>query len=210
MPRFRINAVEHIQLTGVARGDHQEVHKPQLSHAGEVAWSTPGWYNGTQTNCTVPAEELHYFPIFVERALTAIRVGIDVSAAIAASVVRLGIYAAVFNAEGELEPGALEADWGTVSSATTGLKEIVISEAISAGYHFLAFSSDAGISIAGPNSSSAVTPPVSGGNTTQVALNDCALTVTIADGSAALPDPATTPDARVRSECACVRLRVAT
>jgi hypothetical protein len=56
-----------------------------------------------------------------------------VTAALASSTIRLGVYASSSDA-----PGALIADFGTVSGATTGLKDLTISQALSAGLYYFA------------------------------------------------------------------------
>ena len=120
---------------------------------------------------------------------------IDVRVAAAGAVARLGLYSAQFEDNGRLTPNALTSDWGTVSVASTGLKTIVIDETLAEGFHFLASSSDGTPQYRGTSLTNAASGPVtgSGGDASDV-MNKVILSVTVADGAAALPDPATVAD----------------
>jgi hypothetical protein len=72
-------------------------------------------------------------PFWVGQNMTFDRIGVDVTAAIAASLVRLGIYADT----GRGSPGARVLDAGTVDSSTTGAKELVIAQALTFGLYWL-------------------------------------------------------------------------
>lgn len=74
------------------------------------------------------------FPIWVPKDVTLDRVGVNCNTTVASSTVRLGLYAP--DADGI--PTDLLVDAGTISTATTGVKEISISQAVSAGLVFVA------------------------------------------------------------------------
>lgn len=73
-------------------------------------------------------------PIFVPSAITADRISCEVTGAGSGSVVRLGIY----NSGANGLPSGLLLEAGTVSSDSTGVKEIAISQALSPGQYWLA------------------------------------------------------------------------
>jgi hypothetical protein len=80
------------------------------------------------------ANRLYLTPLMVPAAVTVDRIGVQVTAAAATTNVRLGIYGD-FSAAGS---AALLLDAGTVDSSTTGGKELTISQALSAGWSWLA------------------------------------------------------------------------
>lgn len=100
----------------------------------------PGWSFQGIASLDVPVGELFFIPIYVARTIIYDRIGIQVNIAVAASLARLGIYDP--NAAGTA-PGALVLDAGTVSTATTGIKEITISQSLTPGFYFLAIVRDA-------------------------------------------------------------------
>lgn len=77
---------------------------------------------------TLVADQLVAAPIWFSHTETWTRIGIEVATSEAAKSVRLGLYA---NGADNL-PGALIEDFGTVSLATTGTKEITISRSLTA------------------------------------------------------------------------------
>lgn len=97
-----------------------------------------GWYYtaaaNTQTHIPVEAE-MRCSPFFVAEDITLDRIGLEVtSAGTAGALIRLGIY----EDNGDGIPGALVIDAGTVDATTTGVKEIVISQALARGDFHLA------------------------------------------------------------------------
>lgn len=96
------------------------------------AWQTAGTLVMTQNR-------MFYVPLWLDRALTLNRIGVGVTTAAAGSTLRLGAYTAVNDA-----PDTLVADYGTVSAATTGDKEITISQALPAGLTWLAIVAQGG------------------------------------------------------------------
>lgn len=74
-------------------------------------------------------------PFVVDESATFDRVAVEVTAAgTAGAVVRLGIY----GADADSMPGSLLVDAGTVDATTTGLKEAIISQAVTSGLYYLA------------------------------------------------------------------------
>lgn len=203
----RLDATAHSLLTGVGIRDHHGPPFEFLEDLGVSVFVLPGWAAATGGPVTLIADRLYYIPIWLPRSKTFDRIGIHVTTAVGGSVIRLGIYAADFNADDELVPGALTLDAGTVSSATTGEKLITITETLAQGYHFLSQSSGDGPAVQGFSASGVATVPVSGhGSAVQNALGPM-FEVDIADGSAALNDPATAPDNIADGRFASVRLR---
>lgn len=76
---------------------------------------------------------LWFVPVYFGTAVTLDRLAIEVTTAVAATTVRLGIY----DDDGTGgQPGTLILDAGTVSSATTGVKEATISQSVSGMVYF--------------------------------------------------------------------------
>lgn len=96
-----------------------------------------------------------YFP--VSATTTFDRIGIEVTAAVASSTIRLGIYRCVGGI-----PTTRILDAGTVDSSTTGAKEITISQSLSPGLYVIVAVSQGGASGAstrGRSSSAGITVP---------------------------------------------------
>lgn len=72
-------------------------------------------------------------PFWVGQTTTFERIGAEVTTAVAASAVRLGVYADT----GRGSPGARILDAGTIDSTTTGAKEITISTTLQPGLYWL-------------------------------------------------------------------------
>jgi hypothetical protein len=106
---------------------------------GSGAWSGK-WYRGNfgpvGANLTLVLNRLYAAPFRLGASGTADRIGIDVATAAAAGgVARLVIYQA--DGTGGM-PGTVVLDAGTVAIDTTGGKTITISQALSAGFYWLA------------------------------------------------------------------------
>ena len=182
--------------------------KADLFDLGLAHWTIPGWGMGVTVNSAIFVERLYYIPIYLERSTTFTGIGLDVITLAAGAVVRLGIYAAIFDGDGQLIPDMLTLDAGTVSVATTGEKTIVIAETLAAGWHFLAISSDGAPVMIAPSDSGEMGAPTTAYRTTINQFGNQLFSVTVADGAAALPDPATTPTTRERGTRAYVALRL--
>ncbi|WP_104084263.1 hypothetical protein [Cryobacterium sp. Y11] len=104
-------------------------------------------------------------PLWVPRAITIDRLACEVTALVAGSTVRLGLYGST----AEDTPGALVLDAGTVDSATTGIKEILaLSTRIPAGLYWLAAVSQGGtptLRSIGNSSAPPVASTLGGGST---------------------------------------------
>jgi hypothetical protein len=83
------------------------------------------------------ADRLYARPFYVAQTETFTKIGIEVTSAVAASVIRLGIY----NMANGL-PTALILDAGTVDGSSTGLKEITISQELESGLYAVAWVSN--------------------------------------------------------------------
>lgn len=96
---------------------------------------------GSATDSLAEAE-CRYIPVFIPKDCTVDRIGIEVTTAGigGAPVARLGIYAD----DGDGKPGARLVDAGTVSTTTTGGKEIIISQALTKGLYWLAVAAQGG------------------------------------------------------------------
>ena len=94
---------------------------------------------GSQTTAPIPADLLYAWPIWFSSTETWTRIGIYVDTGVAATNARIGVYAN----GADNRPGALVLDAGTVSTATTGEKEITISQSLTANtVYWLAVVSD--------------------------------------------------------------------
>jgi hypothetical protein len=79
-------------------------------------------------------DTMYLVPIFISEDMTIDRIAVEVTTAAATSTVRLGLYSSTDNV-----PSALIADFGTVASDTTGVKEKTISQAVSKGLIWAAY-----------------------------------------------------------------------
>jgi len=185
----------HADLSGVTGLQHHATLFPNMDDAGGTTWGIPGWRLGAATSVFIGQHRRIYVPCYVERSRTYTLIGCHVFRAVVGAVVRLGIYAADFDGSGEMTPGALTLDAGTVSVATTGEKSIVINQTLGEGFHFLVISTgSAGVELIGPDTSFGISTPATGRSTT-IGGNDINMDVVVDDGAAALPDPATAPTA---------------
>ena len=97
--------------------------------AGEYITPPTSTNTSTRSNGT-----LHMTPLTLASAITIDRIAIEVTGAgTAGSVCRLGLYS-----DDGGKPGALLVDAGTVDTTTTGVKEVTVSQVLSAGRVWLA------------------------------------------------------------------------
>ena len=94
-------------------------------------WIRPNQNSITTTTSTAAADTLYAIPLPILASTTVDRIALDVTT-LAVGSARLGIYSSLSSGH----PGALVLDAGTVDTGTTGLKEIIISQALSAGLHW--------------------------------------------------------------------------
>lgn len=150
-----------VNLTGAADGDFLQrasgvwvpvdapaggsgIPGPPAFRSGTYWWLSKfygGFGTALSNNLTANTMEAYLFPVFEDTTFD--RIGVTIGASVASSTVRLGIYAA--GSDGL--PGALVLDAGTVDSSTTGNKEITISQALAAGWYYLAMLSASAVGI---------------------------------------------------------------
>lgn len=102
-------------------------------------WKMPATARGdvASTGLSYTLGELRAVPILIGETQTFTRIGIYCKTSSATRNVRLGIYTDSSGA-----PGALVLDAGAVSVASTGAKEITISQSLSAGWYWLVYEQD--------------------------------------------------------------------
>lgn len=84
------------------------------------------------------ANTLYAVPIFIENRGTATKIGVNVTTLVAATNVRLAIY----RDNGNGQPGLLVVDGGTVTTSSTGNREVTISTVLDPGMYWLAMVGD--------------------------------------------------------------------
>lgn len=94
-------------------------------------------YRPDGSTVALTANRIYYLPFMIGSSETFTRIGVNVNTLAGGTSVRMGIYNAANGV-----PTSLVLDAGTVSSATTGDKEITISQALTAGTYFLVAVSD--------------------------------------------------------------------
>ena len=162
-------------------------------------WSVPGVVTSKESiNSNFPTFSpttgtLYYYPIYFIGSATVQAVRMIVTTAVAASNARIGLY----TADKEYKPLARVSDFGTITTDTTGYKEITgLSVAVSAGPHLLAFMCDTnGVSyrwIRGFPFTGWTRPPIAGRNDNWA----CDLTVAYTYGTmpTAMQNPTTYTD----------------
>jgi hypothetical protein len=162
-----------------------------------------GWYVGSAgviDTISMAANVAMYTAFPVERAVTVDRIGLNISAGVSGSTVRLGIYGDT----GGL-PGTLLVDAGTINSASTGYMEISISTALTVGRVWLCAVMQGGAS---PVTAVAVRFPFAGPAPTSGYSGTSGGGLALTTGpSGALPSTASTPN-DIRSTPPRVMLRV--
>jgi hypothetical protein len=138
------------QSTVVARLDRSELRA--------YLWPTAGfYYRGLSTPhattaTTVTANRLYYQPFYCPTTVTTAALAAHVGTG-ATGNVRVGLYAASHGAGG-MTVGSLIVDAGTASTATLGIKDITVSQSMTANtWYYLACVLDAAISMRGPQPS---------------------------------------------------------
>ena len=119
----------------IARLDAHTKNILETLKTGEYYGATP---HGPPLSTAMTANRLHAMPFLVARDITIDRIAIQVTALAAGASARLGIY----NLGTNLTPGTLLLDAGEVSVATTGIKAIVIDQALTKGIYFLVVVTD--------------------------------------------------------------------
>jgi len=113
--------------------------------------SIPGVTFVTSGGAFVVAGDIYLQPFQTSQDITINRVSFEVtSAGNPGDACRIGLY----EDSGNLQAGALVADWGQVVNDTTGYKHTTVSTAISAGSYLMAFICDTGPALRGYNGKS--------------------------------------------------------
>lgn len=112
-------------------------------------YSTGAYYCSPTSNAiggslVLTPDTLYFAPFIIGSAVTMTRISIIVSSGVAGNV-RLGIY----NSDNANLPGTLLVDGGTISVATTGVKEVTISQALSPGIYWTALVGNVAATIKG-------------------------------------------------------------
>ena len=128
---------------------------------------TPGWFAYGGGPMSLSIARLYFLPIIVPSKYTYTGILCNVASALAGITGRMGVYA--WSGGG---PGALLLDAGTVSLATTGAKEIVISLTLDAGWYFLAFTADGVATMRTVDAATAAGVPLGGVTNTTVTQNE--------------------------------------
>lgn len=84
------------------------------------------------------ANTIFAYPLFVGRALSATKLGANVTTLGSSTNIRLGLYK-----DASAQPGTLIADSGALSMASTGVKEVTISAVLQPGLYWIAALFDA-------------------------------------------------------------------
>jgi hypothetical protein len=97
------------------------------------------WYepkNGStiSPNGSFTLNRLYLFPLFISESITLDRIAVECGTLSLSTTWRIGLY----NSDSNGLPSTVLLDAGTVDTATTGLKSITISQALSAGLYFIA------------------------------------------------------------------------
>lgn len=100
--------------------------------------------NFSLTTRALTVNTIYQMPIMIGAPGIALRIGVEVTTEIAGSAARLGIYQ---NLYGKATPSVLMLDAGTVSTETTGFKEIVISQEMTPGLYWLALVTNGAITV---------------------------------------------------------------
>lgn len=200
MPDMALGKIMLGQGAGVSpiEADSPGLDFPMKLKPAVTRWVIPGWYTHSYSVGSQVANRIYYIPIFVSETTTYIRIGVHVHTGILGTC-DLRIY----NWSGGL-PTSQVLSAGTVSTTTSGAKELVISQALTRGYYFLAFRCTATTSMRSVSTTGTGHAPVPGinliGGTT--GLPGCCMHV-----DAAFADPAPAPTAIAFAYNVCVFLR---
>lgn len=143
MVRLFVRTRTHPQLQGVTSLQHITPTgvfcHPDLS--GQ--YFMPGWGSyGTEGGNAPVADRIYFWPIYLTEAMTIAAVSVRVNTTDSGKIVRLGLYDADRAGANLYMPSALQQDFGTISTSSSGDKDISTTPTITAGYHFLAWSAD--------------------------------------------------------------------
>lgn len=208
--RTLADAHAHSAMSGQAPNDHHEPIVRTVDSGQSLNAEAPGWGWQSTANVAPGVNVVAYMPIYIPQTITYTRIGVFVSTLQAAETMRLAIYDAVVQSNNSIRPGALRLDAGTISTASTGQKEITISHELPPGYYFLSLvAAHATPAVKGILATTIMVCPVSGfGASGEFGDRICPSVVDTA-AHAAAQDPAKAPDTVHSADWAFVRLRVA-
>jgi len=115
----------------------------EIFHTTGRFYSTP--FINTLTTFAVAANTLYAIPILIPYPRTYTTIGIEVTTFAGSTNARLGIYKDKYLESGSAEggyPSELVTDCGVISTGANGAQPISISQALDAGWHWLAIVSD--------------------------------------------------------------------
>lgn len=153
----------------------QYVTSAAAAKADDVPFVSGGMYGptfqGVSLNSAVMTQdELNYFPIWIPNACTIDRIGLECITLAGSTFFRLGLYSGA-SALGNV-PTTLLVDGGQVSSGTTGLKTVTVSQIIAApGWFWIACVAQGGAPAARTNSGNKIPwiPVTGAGNPVAIA-----------------------------------------
>lgn len=195
---------------GVSENQHHLMSGGLVENLVSTNISLPGWGSSASANQVIQQHRLHYVAIRLLYARTFDEIVCEVTTQGSdPSVIRLGLYTAKKSADNLLTPDVLTADFGTVNARPAGVKAIAINQLVSAGVHLLCFSSDSTVvlNLKGMDAAQAIQTPVVGVGGSLGGLGSNIPFVILADGAAALTDPATAPTGVVPMGFACLGFR---
>ena len=173
----------------------------------------PGWGAANRATHVYTQHRVLYIPIAQRDAHTWADIVCEITTAgNVGSLIRLGIYNAQETAGDLWEPGSLLIDAGTVPADAIAIQSIAIAQALADGaMYFLYFGSDAtGLQVRSPDENLAYWSPISsagGGGSRVGRMNSTILFADVADGKAAMPDPAVTPTSSLTIDAMCAFLQ---
>lgn len=156
---------------------------------------------GTPSTGIYSINKIHALPFVVARKITLDRIAIEITTLLNPSNIRLGIY----NNGTNLYPGSLLLDAGVVSGATTGVKAIIINQALTKGIYWLTYVADASPTVRAV--ANALWTPLGIGNATSFAGAAVAHEATHTYG--VLLDPFPTAGADILGNCPLIGVRIA-
>ncbi len=168
--------------------------KPALTR-----WVLPGWNYMLESSNIYSAGVIYYIPIFVSEDTTYTAIAITVKTlAVGTADLRIFTWSSGV-------PGALILSAGTVDTGSTGEKSIVISQALTRGYYFLAVRCSGAPTLYNVSSGSAGGTPVGVFHAAaRPAINTIFVVLTV---TGAYADPAPAPTGGDLMEFACVFLK---
>lgn len=105
---------------------------------GVANYTVPGVEPTNNNTIALVSGQIRYYPFLVATAITLDQLVVEVTTAVAATTVRLGIY----SANTDLQPVALIVDAGTIDSSTTGVKTASVNVTLQPGLYLFCSNSN--------------------------------------------------------------------